>query len=203
MSELQYSKTGTPFIHLEDHEGKTYGNFIFSNMTKTAIGYKYICFHHRYTDMVATKTGKGSLARTKFVQCEVNDSYTFNMLLKRDESGKKGVPQGIMPKRLLDWMKALIAEFTTEGIFPFASIKDLEPIIAELDIDSVLVTDSDRVREANKKLRAEKREAKFQADEKAKIEEKIIQDDYRGIARGDAIKAEAIKKKIVPLSEIF
>jgi hypothetical protein len=171
MSELKYSKTGIPFIHLVDAAGKTYGDFIFSNMTKTETGYKYICFTHRKIDMVATKSGKG---KSNFVEVATNDSYVFNMVLKRDEAGKKGVPQGMMPKRLSDWIRAVISEFTIDGIFLFSDIKFLEPIIADLDIDIVLVTESERVREANKKARHQKKLDKIAAVDQEQADEKVM-----------------------------
>ena len=203
MSELKYSKNGIPFIHLIDAEGKTYGDFIFSRITaKKGKGYKYICFTHRYTDQVASKTGKGDKARTKFVELDINDSCVFNMELKRDEAGKKGVPSGWMPRRLIDWVKAVLSEFTMDGIFPFDSIKALEPIIAEMDIEAILVTEAEMVRAAKKKARLQKKQEKLDAEDKAKAEEKVLCDITRAdndIKPGTAYK----KRKSQSLSDIF
>ena len=175
MSELKYSGAGTPFIQLIDAAGKTYGDFIFSRATAKKDGYKYICFSHRFVDQVATKSGSGKNARTKFVEIAVNDSYVFNMKLKRDSAGKKGVPSGMIPRRLAEWIKAVLSEFTIDDIFPFHAIKLLEPIIAELDIDQVLVTETERVRAAKKKIRAEKKQAKLDAEDMAEADEKVMQ----------------------------
>jgi hypothetical protein len=200
MSELKYSKGGSPVIHLIDAAGKTYGDFIFSRVTAKKDGYKYICFSHRYIDQVATKTGKGDKARTKFFEIAISDSYVFNMELKRDEAGKKGVPTGMMPRRLADWIKAVLSEFTMDGLFPFADIKELEPIIAELDIDAILVTEAELVRAAKKKARQQKKQDKIAAADQADADEKVMRDCIQtGLRPG--IQAEI--KKSVNLSDIF
>ena len=201
MSELNYTKTGTPFIHLVDAEGKTYGDFIFSNITKTDKGYKYICFTHRYDNQVATKSGKGDKARTKFVEVAVAESYVFNMLLKRDSAGKKGVPSGMIPRRLAEWIIAVLGEFTMDGVFPFHAIKNLEPIIAELDINAVLVTETERVRAAKKKVRLEKKQEKIAAKDREVADEKIMRDCIR-TEREDG-EFTPYKSKPVKLSDIF
>jgi hypothetical protein len=205
MSELKYTKSGTPFINLIDAEGRTYGDFIFSSTTKTATGYKYICFTHRYDNQVATKSGKGTAARTKFVEVAVKDSYVFNMLLKRDSAGKKGVPSGMIPRRLAEWIIAVLGEFTMEGIFPFSAIKLLEPIVAELDINRILVTESERVRAAKKKIRLEKKQEKIVAKDRSEAEEKIMRDCVR-IENCAGMKGELFtppNSKAVKLLDIF
>jgi hypothetical protein len=203
MSELNYSKTRIPYIELVDVDGKTYGKIIFSRITSTSAGYKYIVFTHRYTNSVASKTGKGITARTKFVDLDVNESYTFNMKMKRDGAGKSGVPQGMMPRRLVNWLVDLFSEYTVDGIMPYDAIPAMGPAIAEMDIDKIIVTDDDRVREAKKKAKAEKILARIAAEDKAEIEEQIIRDDYKNTPRREALEAEAVKKKNVNLSEIF
>jgi hypothetical protein len=202
MSELKYTKSGTPFINLIDAEGRTYGDFIFSSTTKTATGYKYICFTHRYDNQVATKSGKGTAARTKFVEVAVKDSYVFNMLLKRDSAGKKGVPSGMIPRRLAEWIIAVLGEFTMEGIFPFSAIKLLEPIVAELDINRILVTESERVRAAKKKIRLEKKQEKITAKDRSEAEEKIMRDSVR-IENRDGVEFTPSNSKAVKLLDIF
>lgn len=199
MSELKYSKNESPFIHLVDGSGKTYGDFIFSRVTAKREGYKYICFSHRYIDQVATKSGSGKNARTKFVEIAVNDSYVFNMKLKRDEAGKKGVPTGMLPRRLADWIKAVLSEFTIDDIFPYNAIKFLEPIIAELDIDQVLVTEAERVRAAKKKIRQEKKQAKLDAADQDDADEKVMRD----CVRTNIGKSGTPKRKTQKLSDIF
>jgi hypothetical protein len=190
---------------LEDAEGHFYGDFIFSNTTKTSTGYKFICFTHRYDNPVATKSGKGNAARTKFVEVAVNDSYVFNMLLKRDSAGKKGVPSGMMPRRLADWIIAVLGEFTIDGIFPFSAIKLIEPIIAELDINQVLVTEAERVRAAKKKIRLEKKQEKIAVKDREDADEKILRDSIR-IENSTGMKGELFTPpdyKPIKLTDIF
>jgi hypothetical protein len=122
MSEIRYSKSGTPFIHLVDAEGKTYGDFIFSAMTATKAGYKYLCFSHRHSQ-------------------SVNESYVFNLKLKRDTAGKKGVPHGMLPTPLIKWFRKLFAQVQVDGVIPFSAINEMEPLIADLDIDLVIRMD--------------------------------------------------------------
>jgi hypothetical protein len=201
MSELKYSKTHSPYIELVDAEGKTYGTIIFSRITSTSAGYKYFCFTHQYTNSVVSKTGKGDNARSRITEVDVNESCTFNMKMKR--AGKSGVPQGMIPRRLVDWIVALFSEYTVDGIMPYDAIPAIGLIVAEMDIDKILVTDCERVRAAKKKIRVEKVQAKLAAEDKAEIEEQIIRDDYKNMPRRDALEAESVKKKVVKLSEVF
>ena len=199
MSELCYTTSGTPFIKLVDDADKEYGTFIFSKITSTSKGYKYLCFTHRYTNQIATKHGKGNAARTKFAAVDVADSYVFNMRLKRDDAGKKGVPQGMMPRRLADWIIDTLDEFLVDGIFPYSRIPALEPIFAALDIDKVIVTDAQRKRKANAAKRLQKKKDALAKKEMAEVEEKIIRDDYR--ETGGAIDVKVTQT--IKLSEIF
>jgi hypothetical protein len=200
MSELTYTATKMPVINLVDSAGKNYGNFSFSRVTATSAGYKYLCFSHRYTDQVATKSGAGKNARTKFVEIAVNDSYVFNMKLKRDGAGKKGVPSGMLPRRLADWIKAVLSEFTIDDIFPFDAIKYLDPIIAELDIEAVLVTEAERVRAAKKKAREQKKLDKVAAQDQLDADEKVMQGCIRnGIEPGSLHTLH----KSINLTDIF
>jgi hypothetical protein len=94
-----------------------------------------------------------------------------------------------------------------EGIFPFSSIKFIEPIVAELDIEAVLVTESERVRAAKKKVRLEKKQEKIDAKDRSDAEEKIMRDSVR-IENSAGMKGELFtppdyKAKAVKLSDIF
>jgi hypothetical protein len=127
------------------------------------------------------------------------------MLLKRDSAGKKGVPSGMIPRRLAEWIIAVLGEFTMEGIFPFSAIKLLEPIVAELDINRILVTESERVRAAKKKIRLEKKQEKIVAKDRSEAEEKIMRDSIR-IENSTGMKGELFTPpdyKAVKLSDIF
>jgi len=200
MAELKYSKKGTPYIELTDEAGDTYGTFIFSTLTSTDAGYKYVVFTHRYTNQVVTKKGKGDKSTHTFTEIAVNDSSVFNLKMKRSEDGIKGVPQGMLPRRLVDWMIVLFDEFTVDGVIPHSAIKLMEPIVADLNIDEVLVTVVERVRKAKAKARLEKKMAKLDAQERAKMEEKIMQDDFR---ENNGIDREAKSMTTVDLSEVF
>jgi hypothetical protein len=146
MSELKYSTSGLPFIELR-HEEEDYGNLIFSRTTQTVNGYKYLCFTHRYVDNVKIKKGKGH----DYAKIQVNDSCIFNMKMKRDEAGIRGVPQGAIPRRLVDWIIATFKPFLIDDtIFPFSAIKELEPIIEAMDIDKILETKLKRAYKSKK-----------------------------------------------------
>lgn len=199
MSEIKYSTGGTPYIELTEGD-KNYGKIVFSKLTSVDTGYKWICFSHRYTNQVVSKKGKGKKATHTFTELLVNDSYVFNMKMKRSEDGKKGVPQGMMPRRLVDWLIALFAEFTIDDIMPFSAIKHLEPIIADLNIEEVLVSEVERVRKAKAKIRKQRKLDKIAAEDRAKVEEKIIQDDYR---ENNGVARKAKHMTTVNLSEIF
>lgn len=145
MAELKYSTSGLPYIELTQ-EDEDYGTLIFSRSTQTVNGYKYICFTHRYVDSVKIKKGKGH----DFFKTEVKDSYIFNMRMKRDEAGIRGVPTGTMPRRLVDWIIATFKPFLIDGgvVMPFSAIKKLAPIIEAMDIDKIIDT---KIKRAYKK----------------------------------------------------
>jgi len=200
MSELKYSNNGTPYIELIDDNGRTYGTFIFSTLTSTDAGFKYVVFTHRYTHQVVTKKGKGDKSTHTFTEVAVNDSSVFNFKMKRSEDGIKGVPQGMLPRRLVDWMISLFDEFAVDGVIPHSSIKLMEPIVAELNIEEVLVTEVERVRKAKKKAREQKKLDKIAAADRANAEERIMQDDYR---ENRNEKREVKHMTSVNLSEVF
>lgn len=202
MSELKYSGSGTPFIELVDVEGKTYGNIIFSRITSTEAGYKYVCFTHRYTNQVCSKKGKGPNAKSTFTEVVVNDSFTFNLKFKRDEEGKKGVPQGMMPRRLVEWLIALFADYSLDGILPHSAIPGIAGDIAELDIDAVLVTEVERVRKAKAKVRKQKKLDKIAAADQADREEKIMQECNMRDFKNGKVEVKPLKNT-VNLSDIF
>lgn len=134
MPELKRSSSGLPYIDL----GEDYGKIIFSRTTQTQEGYRYICFSHRYVDMVKIKKGKDGYDLHKM---EVNDNYIFNMMMKRDDAGIKGVPNGTIPRRLVDWLKATFEPFLIENnIMPFSAIEKLKPIVNGMNVDSILET---------------------------------------------------------------
>lgn len=202
--DLKKSGTGTPYIDLIDSEGQEYGKLIFSKITATEAGYKYLCFTHRFTNQVVAKKGKGDKSTHTFTNVDVNDSYTFNMLMKRDGEGIKGVPQGMMPRRLVDWIIATIGAYTTdEGIFPYSEIEKLKWEIAEVDILDVLVTDGERVKAAKKAARLAKKAAKVEAADKANLEEKVMRDETLKEHYSNEIAAPVTNKETVNLMELF
>jgi hypothetical protein len=140
---LDYSRNGVPFIELKQDD-EDYGTLIFSSITKTDAGYKYMCFSHRYEDQVKIKKGNGY----EFVKMEVNDSFVFNMRMKRDEAGIRGVPTGTMPRRLVDWIIATFDPFLIDGVMPFSAIEKLRPILETANIDKILDT---KIKRAYKK----------------------------------------------------
>lgn len=133
MPELKRSSSGIPYIEL----GEDYGKIIFSRTTQTQSGYKYICFSHRYHTEVKIKKGAGY----EMHKMEVNNSFVFNMLMKRDDAGVKGVPTGTIPRRLVDWLKATFEPHLTEdNVLPFSAIEQLRPIINGMNVDKILET---------------------------------------------------------------
>jgi hypothetical protein len=108
MVSLKYSEKGRAFIDLG-----TFGRLIFSEMTVTEKGYKYMAYVRHYTKNVAVK---GSGGGRNFKEVEQYESHVFNMHLKRNEKGSQGVPHGTIPrplvKRLLKIFRPLLVENT-------------------------------------------------------------------------------------------
>jgi len=151
MSELKYSESKLPYIELTtegtiDHSGD-YGMLIFSRTTQTSDGYKYICYTHTYTDLVKVKKGSGY----DMHKMTVKDSYIFNMKMKRDAEGIRGVPQGTIPRRLVDWIIAMFNPFLIDDVLPFSAIEQLRPIIEGMDIPTILDTKVKRAYKRKKK----------------------------------------------------
>lgn len=152
--KLLYSKTRLPYIELTTDAGDNYGTLIFSRSTQTDFGYKYMSFTHRHRAPVKIKKGKGY----EMVEMEVNDSFVFNMRMKRDEAGIRGVPTGTIPRRLVDWIIATLDPFLVDGIMPFSQIENLKPVIEAADIDKILETVVKRKYTKKKKKKKAKKE---------------------------------------------
>ena len=117
MISLKYSEKGKPFIDLGP-----YGRLIFSEMTVTDKGYKYMAYVRRYMKNVAVKAA----GVRKFKEVEQYESHVFNMHLKRNEKGK-GVPTGTIPRPLVKRLIKIIKPFLVENMYlPKSKIKQLE-----------------------------------------------------------------------------
>ncbi len=126
MISLNYSQPkNKPFINLGE-----YGMLIFSDMTKTKKGYKYMAYARRYIKSVPVKTKSGR----QFKEVEQNESYVFNMHLKRNAAGNKGVPKGTIPRPLVKKLLSIIEPLLIENTYlPFDEIKLLGEKLSVLE----------------------------------------------------------------------
>lgn len=142
-SKLEFctSPKGTPYIDLGE------GQLVFSKITADPQrGYRYMAYNHRYMDTITIKkkktvNGKSVAVRDSF-EAEVHDSHTFNMWFYMDRAKKKGIPRdSIISVRLGEWLRKTFSRLITiDGILPYSKIPELEQIINEADLETILAT---------------------------------------------------------------
>lgn len=156
--EIKRSTSGMPYLELLDNEGNYYGKLIFSKSTATETGYRFLCFNHKYTDVIVIKRDKSEGGRNKTLEVDTYDSFTFNMDFKRDEEGLKGVPNGMIPRRIVDHLRKIFKEFLTDDmVMPYHKMNDLEEALEKIDLDDLLKTPIRRKRKKTKKKTGRKR----------------------------------------------
>ena len=130
MIEFYISPTGKNVIEMGE-----YGRLTFSDMTATRDGWKWLTYSRVYIEKIAMKASDGT--RT-YRDVEERDSHVFNMQLKRDSEGKKGVPRGTIPIKLTKWLQDSIGELCDGDIFPYRNIEKLKSKIEKTNFKSVL-----------------------------------------------------------------
>jgi hypothetical protein len=154
--QLNRTSSDIPYIDLTDGIND-YGQLIFSNSTKTAAGFKYICFSRRYDDVVVISKGKGKNKRHDTMTTSKMDSYVFNMRFKRDAAGRKGVPNGMLPRPLVKWLIDTFEPFLNEdGVFPFNRIDELAEIIEAANINALVETSAEKAKRKRREKKMKK-----------------------------------------------
>ena len=163
--EILTSTSGTRYIELAENKGR----IIFSRMTATKTGYKYLCFNNRYIDFVTISKGKGNNKVKSQIEVQQFDSFTFDMDFKRDEKGMLGVPHGTIPRRIVDNLRFIFKPFLVDMIMPFNKFVELEIVLADTSYEKLMATPIKR-----KAYKRKKKKSKSKGKGKKKIKETTI-----------------------------
>jgi hypothetical protein len=127
---FQTTDSGRHVIEMGEH-----GRLIFSEMTKTPEGYRFLAYGRNYVQAIAVRKSDGSRAYHEVYQ---RDSQVFNLKMKRDSAGTKGVPRGSIPQKLTDWLIKTFDEFAEGEIIPYYNIPKLKEKINSTNFTKVL-----------------------------------------------------------------
>lgn len=157
---LEYSKRGVPIINLDG-----FGRLTFSRLTAhPEKGYRFICFNRAYMERIRVKSKKNGEVVEKYVKAEQRDSVTFDMNFERkvgQQGQTKGIPKGMIPQRLGDWLRKTFKNYITEDkYFPYYNIEELEEYLAKQDIAKILAKPQRRRKKKNVKKRKRRVPAK-------------------------------------------
>ena len=118
--EITFETTnGKQIINLNEKE-----RIVFSDITKTPKGYKWIVYSREYIESIPLKNSDGT---RDFREVKQRDSYVFNFKMKQDEAGLRGVPRHTIPTKLVKWLVKTFDKLIDEdGIFPYSNISILK-----------------------------------------------------------------------------
>jgi hypothetical protein len=125
-----------------------FGRLVFSDLTKTNSGYRYLIYGKDYIERIPMKRSDGLREYRKVSQRE---SCAFNLQMKQDKAGVKGVPHGTIPRKLVSWFIDTFAELSDDGEhFPFKNIEKLKSKIEKTNFNKVLAR---KIPKKKKKIR--------------------------------------------------
>ena len=128
--KLYQLEGGKNVIDLDD-----YGRLVFSDLTATSQGYRWLTYNKEYIEILQVKQGDGSRREVKIDQRE---SHVFNFKMKRDAAGKLGVPRGTIPVKLVNWLVSTFDELTDGEVFPYKNIENLKSKIEKTNFEKML-----------------------------------------------------------------
>lgn len=127
---FQTTKSGKHVIEMGE-----FGRLVFSDMTKASAGYRYLIYGKDYIEKVALKRSDGS---REFREVEQRESCVFNLQMKQDKNGTKGVPNGTIPRKLVKWFVDIFDELSDGENFPYKNIEKLKSKIEKTNFNKVL-----------------------------------------------------------------
>jgi hypothetical protein len=141
-----------------------HGRLVFSDMTRTKEGYRYMTYSRSFIDTISVKKQDGSRSTYDIPS---RDSYVFNMRFKRGQNSSdkkikakkgpiKGVPSGTIPPELLNWLTKVFESLSDGYVFPFKNILLLKEKIENTDFNRIL---EPKKRKISKKKIKEEEEA--------------------------------------------
>lgn len=150
---FQTTQSGKHIIEMGE-----FGRLVFSDMTKTHDGYRYLIYGKDYIEQVALKRSDGS---REFREVEQRESCVFNLQMKQDKAGLKGVPHDTIPRKLVSWFIDIFAELSDGKCFPYKNIQKLKSKIEKTNFDKVLTK---KVLKKKKKIRKKPKPTKKEVE---------------------------------------
>jgi hypothetical protein len=129
--ELKYSEKGIPYIDLDK-----YGTLIFSQLTATEKGYKWMAYNHSYRETVKLKNTAGQRYEKEAFN---RISHVFNMFFKRDMGNLWGVPRGTIPPKIVKELRKIFLSLIEDDFYmPFRNLELLKDILEGTDFESLI-----------------------------------------------------------------
>ena len=130
--EIKETSSGHPYIDMGP-----FGVLIFSHLTADPLrGYKWMAYNREYVDAISVKKA----SERKIIKVQSRSSAIFNMRFKRDALGKKGVPRGMLPHKLVKYLTNIFESLIDQdGYITSENIYVLDKILQETDFDDMLI----------------------------------------------------------------
>lgn len=119
--------------HIIDLDG--HGRLVFSDMTKTRQGYRWLTYSKVYVERIPLKMPDGS---RDYREVDQRESHVFTFKLKRDTEGKLGLPNGTIPRKLANKLVSIFDEFTEGEVLPYKNIENLKSKIEKTNFNKIL-----------------------------------------------------------------
>lgn len=123
--------TGKNVIDMGEH-----GMLVFSDMTKTKLGYRWLTYSKKYVEKIPLKMTDGS---REYREVSQRESHVFNLKMKRDSEGLRGVPNGTIPRKLANWIAKTLTDLSPDGEhFPYQNIEKLKSKIEKTNFNTMI-----------------------------------------------------------------
>lgn len=119
--------------HIIDLDG--HGRLVFSDMTRTNEGYRWMAYSKEYVERIELKLTDGS---RDYREVNQRESHVFTFKLKRDTEGKLGIPNGTIPRKLANKLVKIFDEFTEGEVLPYKNIENLKSKIEKTNFNKIL-----------------------------------------------------------------
>ena len=153
---FQITQSGKHVIEMGE-----FGRLVFSDMTKTNSGYRYLIYGKDYIEQIPMRKRDGS---REYRGVSQRESCVFNLQMKQDKAGVKGVPHGTIPRKLVSWFIDTFAELSDGEHFPYKNIEKLKSKIEKTNFNKVLAK---KVPKKKKKIRKKLTRKQIKAEKNA------------------------------------
>jgi hypothetical protein len=127
---FETTPNGKHIINLDQH-----GRLVFSDITKTPQGYRWMAYSKSYVERIEMKNSDGS---RDYREVDQRESHVFTFKLKRDTEGKLGIPNGTIPRKIAKKLVSIFDEFVDGEVLPYKNIENLKSKIEKTNFNKIL-----------------------------------------------------------------